>query len=151
MGHHVFVNEPSVLVIEDGDLELVRHFLIQGAMDLGLDEAAKAIERWEWIGPGVWINVETDVLVDRPVIFKAAVNAIDKLGATIDTVYLKTRLRRFGTEWLGSQEVRLIVQDINRLRQHVSAGGAEASDDWIRDNPRTPAKPRTKWWQFWRG
>ena len=80
MGHHVFVTEPSVLVIEDSALELVRHFLILGAMNLGLDEAAKALERWEWIGPGVWINVETQVLVAHPTIFEAAVHAIDNLG-----------------------------------------------------------------------
>lgn len=144
MGHHLFVNEASVLAIKDGDLELVRHFLIQGAMDLGLDEAAKAIEGWEWIGPGVWINVETRVLVDRPAIFEAAVHVIDRFKTTIDVAYLNTKLRRFGTEWLGPQEVRLVVQDINRLRQHVSAGGAEASDDWIRNNLQKLDKPRTK-------
>jgi len=128
MGHHIFVNEPSVLVIEDGDLELARHFLILGAMDLGLDEAGKAIERWEWNGPGVWINVETRVLVDHPAIFEAAVQAIDRLGTTIDVAYLKTKLRRFGTIWLRPQEVRLVVQNINRLRQHVSVGGAESPE-----------------------
>ena len=144
MGHHVFVTEPSVLVIEDSALELVRHFLILGAMNLGLDEAAKALERWEWIGPGVWINVETQVLVAHPTIFEAAVHAIDRLGTTIDIAYLNTKLRRFGNEWLGPQEAHLVVHDINRLGRHVSVGGAEASDDWIRNNLQKLAKPQTK-------
>jgi hypothetical protein len=128
MGHHIFANELSVLVIEESDQELVRHCLILGAMDVGLDEAAKAIERWERIGPGVWINVETQAFVDYPAIFEAAVQAIDRLGTTIDVAYLKTKLRRFGTIWLRPQEARLVVQNINRLRQHVSVGGAESPE-----------------------
>jgi hypothetical protein len=128
MGHHLFVNGSSVLPIRDGDLELVRHFLILGAKDLGLDEAAKAIERWEWIGPGVWINVETQALVDHPAIFEAAVRAVERFGDTIDIAYLNSVLRRFGTEWLGAQKVLLIVEDIDRLRKHVQEGGAESTD-----------------------
>ena len=64
-------------MIEDGARRALRHFLILGAMNLGLDEAAKALERWEWIGPGVWINVETQVLVAHPTIFEAAVHTIE--------------------------------------------------------------------------
>ena len=109
-------------------LELVRHFLIQGAKDLGLEEAAKAIERWEWIGPGVWINIETQALVDHPAIFDAAVRAVERFGETIDIAYLNSNLRRFGSDWGKAQEVLLVVDDINGLRKHVHDGGAESTD-----------------------
>ena len=128
MGHHLFVNGSSVLPIRDGHLELVRHFLILGARDLGLDEAAKAIERWEWIGPGVWINIQTQALVDHPDIFDAAVRAVARFGETIDIAYLNSKLRRSGTEWIGPQKVLLIVDDIEGLKKHVHDGGAESTD-----------------------
>jgi hypothetical protein len=52
--------------MQDGDLELVRHFLIVGAKDMRLVELAQAIARWEWQGPGVWVHVEPRALESHP-------------------------------------------------------------------------------------
>ena len=110
--------------MRDGDLELVRHFLIVGAKDLGLAELAQAIERWEWQGPGVWTDVEPTALEDHPDVFNAAVRAVESLGDTIDVAYLKVELRRFGLEWQMPQKVHLVVDELNRLRDHVLLRGA---------------------------
>jgi hypothetical protein len=124
MGHHLFMIGRSVLPMRDSDLELVRHFLILGAKDMGLVDLAQAIERWEWQGPGVWVHVEPTDLQRYPVVFDAAVRAVENLGDTIDVAYLNAELKRFGTEWLVPQEARLVVDEINGLRKQVLLGGA---------------------------
>src|SRR6187431_44357 len=110
--------------MRDGDLELVRHFLILGAKDMRLDELAQAIERWEWQGPGVWVHVDPTILEINPGVFDAAVRAVEKLGDTIDVAYLNTELKRFGTEWRVPQKAHLVVDGLNGLRKHVLLGGA---------------------------
>lgn len=110
--------------MRDGDLELVRHFLILGAKAMRLVELAHAIERWEWHGPGVWVHVEPTALAGHPGVFDAAVRAVEKLGDTIDAAYLNSELKRFGTEWRVPQKVHLVVDQLNDLRKHVLPGGA---------------------------
>jgi hypothetical protein len=124
MGHHLFTNGSSVLPMKDGDVELVRHFLILGARALGLHELAKNVKRWDWQGPGVWINVEEKRLADHPAVFEAAVRAVEKLGDTVDVGYLNTELQHFGMEWQVPQKVSRIVFELNGLKKHILEGGA---------------------------
>jgi hypothetical protein len=124
LGHHLFTIGSSVLPMRDGDLELVRHFLILGAKDMRLVELAQAIERWEWQGPGVWLHVEPTALEGHPAVFNAAVRAVERLGDTIDVTYLNTELRRFGTDWRVPQKVHHVVDELNGLGRHVLLGGA---------------------------
>jgi len=111
--------------MRDGRLELVRHFLILGAKNMGLVELAKAIERWECQGVGVWVGVEEQVLEHHPGVFDAAVRAVERFGDTVDAAYLNTVLRRRGTKFLMAQKVRLIVDELNALRDFVVGVGAQ--------------------------
>ncbi len=110
--------------MRDGDVELVRHFLILGATDLGLRELAQSIGRWEWQGPGVWIGVEPEVLAEHPAVFEAAIRAVERLGDTVDVRYLKAELQQFGMDWQVSQKVSRIIDELNGLKKHVLSGGA---------------------------
>ncbi len=124
MGHHLFTNGSSVLAMRDGDVELVRHFLILGAMDLGLRALAQSIRQWEWQGPGVWIGVEPEVLAEHPALFEAAIRAVERLGDAVDVRYLRAELQRFGMEWQVPQKVSRIIEELNGLKKHVLSGGA---------------------------
>ena len=124
MGHHLFKIGTSVFPMHDGDVELVRHFLIVGAKDVGLPELALSVDRWEWQGPGVWIHIDMAPLARHPIVFDAAVRSVERLGDVVDVPYLNTQLRRFGMEWRVAQKVSRIVERLRGLRAHVQRGGA---------------------------
>ena len=109
--------------MRDGDMELVRHFLALGAKEIGARELAESIDRWEWQGPGVWIHVDPAALARHPDVFDAAVRSAKRLGDTVDVPYLKTELKRFGTEWQVPQQVARIVDELDHLRRHLVEGG----------------------------
>jgi hypothetical protein len=110
--------------MQDGDVELVRHFLILGAKDVGLLELAQTIERWEVLGPGVWVDVEPEVLAAHPTVFDAAVRTLEQFGDTVDIRYLNTELQRFCTAWHAPQKVARISAELNRLKQLILQGSS---------------------------
>jgi hypothetical protein len=104
-------------------MELVRHFLVLGAKQIGPRELAESIERWEWQGPGVWIHVDPDMLTRHPAVFDAAARAAQTLGDTVNVPYLNAELKRLGTEWHVPQQVAWIVDELDRLRRHLVEAG----------------------------
>jgi hypothetical protein len=61
----------------DWDVALVRHFLIEGASLVGDQSAGKAIEAWEYHGPGVWVGIDESALVDCSPIYSAGVEVVE--------------------------------------------------------------------------
>ena len=122
MGHHLFTDGNGVLAINDGSLELVRHFLIEGAKDLGLSDVREAVQLWNWQGPGVWTNIETSLLARHPAVFESAVRAVRAHGQQVEIEYLQSIVPSVEIRWQHAQAVEAIVKDLNRLRAYVVGG-----------------------------
>jgi hypothetical protein len=120
MGHHLFIHNDRNLPMGDWDVALVRHFLIEGARQLGDESVAKAIAEWEYQGPGVWIGIEETVLVGGGPIFTAGVEAAEKLGGKISLDYLNENVKLPGERWLKEQAASDVVERIRGLEEHLN-------------------------------
>ena len=122
MGHHLFTEGYGVLAIKDGSLELMRHFLIEGAKDAGLADVREAVQLWKWQGPGVWTNIETSLLARHPAVFESAIRAVRAHGQQVEIEYLRSLVPNVEIQWQYPQAVDAIVRDLNGLRAYVVAG-----------------------------
>ena len=109
--------------MQDVPLELVRHFLIEGAEALGAAEVRESVERWKWEGPGVWTGVETAILARNPAVFEAAVRAVRAHGRQVELDYLRSLAPNVEVRWQRPQSVEAVVEDLDGLRAHLLAGG----------------------------
>lgn len=75
--------------MHDADVALVRHFLLVGADRAGSEAARSAVSAWEWLGPGVWLNVDESALLSEGRAFEAAEAALSELGPVISSEYLR--------------------------------------------------------------
>src|SRR5947208_1409694 len=103
MGHHLFIHNNKTLPIADWDVALVRHFLIEGASQLGERAIASAIAGWAYQGPGVWVGVDETVLVGRRAIFAAGIEVVEKLGEQVSLDYLHDNVKLPGGQWWKAQ------------------------------------------------
>lgn len=90
MGHHIFEFHDRALRMHDIDVALVNHFLVLGAQRLGNEELSSSLRRWEWCGPGVWLNAEERILAfARAEVFAAAKSALAALGPVVSGQYIR--------------------------------------------------------------
>ena len=119
MGHHLFMHDGKSLPMRDGDVALVRHFLIEGARRHGDQPVASAIIGWEYQGPGVWIGVDETALADRGQVFAAGIEVVEKLGDHIPLDYLHGNVKLPGGGWLKAQPTSDVVARIRELEEHL--------------------------------
>ena len=60
MGHEIVVFRDRHLVVHDGDLWGIRHFLVAEAIASAQPEIATFVSNWNWIGPGVYLGIDLD-------------------------------------------------------------------------------------------
>lgn len=129
MGHHIFEWGPRTLVMHDGDMELVRHFLCTAANDLGLNEVSVAIAGWEWLGPGVWINIDERVLVGRLEMFDLALARIRSFGDEIPLEYLRSVRVGEGCSFLRPRPTADLLKTVASLSAFVETPEATRGPD----------------------
>ena len=105
--------------MRDGDVALVRHFLIEGATRLGDRPLADAITGWQYQGPGVWMGVDPTVLVGRGAVFSAGIEVAERLGEEISVDYLNGRAQLPGGRWLKRLPTSDVVALIRGLEDHL--------------------------------
>ncbi len=121
MGHHLLLHNDQVLAIRDWELGLLRHVLIEGAGILDNGELQAAIQAWEHVGPGVWLNVNEDVLVDNPDVFDAAERFVSGFSGTISVDYLNESMGVTTGEWLQPQSTERVKRRIEDVRSFFKA------------------------------
>jgi hypothetical protein len=119
MGHHLFIHDGKSLPMGDGDVALVRHFLIEGASGVGDQSVASAIADWEYQGPGVWVGVDETALIDCGPVFVAAIEVVEGLGKHISLDYLHEKVTLPGGRWLKAQPTADVVARIRGLEEHL--------------------------------
>src|SRR5215471_19871486 len=100
MGHHLFIHDEKSLPMRDLDVALVRHFLVEGASQVGDQSLGSALSGWEYQGPGVWIGIDETVLVGQRAVFAAGINVAEKIGDEIPVDYLNKNAELPGGQWL---------------------------------------------------
>jgi hypothetical protein len=124
MWHHLFIlNRKSLpirksLAMRDSDVALVRHFLIEGASNLGEESLANAIAEWAYQGPGVWVGVDETVLVGHRPVFAAGIKIAEALSEQIPLDYLNNNARLPGGRWLGERATSEVVALIRSLEEY---------------------------------
>ena len=119
MGHHLFIHDRKSLPMRDGDVALVRHFLIEGATRLGDKPLADAITGWQYQGPGVWVGIDEATLAGRRAVFSAGIEAAEKLGEEISVDYLNGRVHMPRVRWLKDLPSSDVVGLIRGLEDHL--------------------------------
>jgi hypothetical protein len=120
MGHHVFEFHDRALRMHDVDVALVRHFLELGAVRLGNEILVRGLRKWEWPGPGVWLNVEENELAAHPEVFATAESVLEEFGKVVSAQYVKENVQDLSGERGHSAE--LIRDEIRKLRALIQAG-----------------------------
>jgi hypothetical protein len=133
MGHHLFSHQGKGLPMHDSDVALTKHFLMEGARNLGNERLLNAIAKWRWAGPGVWIDVDETMLADHPAVFAEGIKVIQMFGEQISIAYLnenvdlpdarwskeQAKLLRTQGEWLKAQETSRVVALVRGLEQFL--------------------------------
>ena len=105
--------------MRDGDVALVRHFLIEAAHQLGDEPLARAIRGWQYQGPGVWVGIDAAVLAGHGAVFAGGVEAAKKLGDEISVDYLNREVQLPGGRWLKPQSTSDVGAFIRGLEEHL--------------------------------
>jgi hypothetical protein len=119
MGHHLFILDGKSLSMGDWDVALVRHFLIKGAIGVGIQSVASAIADWEYQGPGVWVGVDETILIDCGPVFVMAIELVEGFGEHIPLDYLHEQVKLPGGRWLKAQPTGHVVARIRSLKEHL--------------------------------
>jgi len=120
MARHIFELNGRVLQIHDSDVALLKHFLELGAERAGKSTVLEALRRWEWPGPGVWVNVEESILTSQQEVFCEAEKAIADMGGSIPGEYVRKNVS--GLEGAMDRRVSALLSELHKLRAHVGAG-----------------------------
>jgi hypothetical protein len=117
MPRHIFTFEGRTLRMQDAEVALVNHFLALGAQQLGNESVAASLRRWQWVGPGQWLNVAMETLTAPDELFVAAEQGLAKLGAMVSASYVQQHLPDFanGQDW----DARVILDDLRKLQTHL--------------------------------
>ena len=117
MGHQIFIHKDRILRIGDWDVALVRHFLIEGARQLGHGAIATAITEWEYLGPGVWSGIDEATLSDCRSVFTAGIEAVTELGEYVSLDYLSQNVKLPGGRWMMEQSASSVAANIRSLEE----------------------------------
>lgn len=91
------------MAVDDLDVWLMRHFLVEAASKLRQSELESELARWDWQGPGVWAAVEESALAGRSNLFEEAAGIVKGFGEEIPVEYLNDRLKLEGVKWEAAQ------------------------------------------------
>jgi hypothetical protein len=119
MGHHLFIHDQRSLPMRDGDVALVRHFLIEAARQLGDEPLASAINGWQYQGPGVWVGIDETLLAGLTAVFPKGIEAAESLGDQIAVDYLNREVQLPGGRWLKPQATSDVAALIRALEDHL--------------------------------
>lgn len=133
MGHEIIVYEGRHVILNDMDLWTLRHFLLAEAEDRGLDELAAVLRSWEWIGPGVILNIDCleSFLVqaeghrrDFLQLLEGTAARIQAFGNEIPLGYLQTHINTKMYCYTSGAPVSVWVAMIARLHNLVSGSAS---------------------------
>ncbi len=145
MGHDFIEYEGRFEHFNDMGIWVLRHFLIEEARSMYLsDQDDKAIqdlcqyfERWDWLGPGVWLGLNLSEFVSgqekrrallEDVLDRAA-RRIEGFGEAIPLEYLKSHVDTPVAYHTGAEPTDRLVQQIKRISRMLLVGdqrGGEA-------------------------
>lgn len=129
MGHHIFVLGKKSLVMNDASVELLRHFLVQAAIELKADTVREVVQRWERWGSGVWGHIKEEDLIGKPDLFNQAIACVNRFEPEIPVDYLNRAIDGGGT-WGKAVSCSDLTAQLKKL------------EDLLAQRP----KP---WWRFW--
>jgi len=119
MGHHLLKIQDRVRAVQDLDLALVRSVLLRGADALDLPEVKREIESWTWVGPGVWVNMDPNVLTKYPRLFDAAAEFVQGFGEEIPVSFLSTIRTSPGAHFNVPQKTKAVIDELTELKQFI--------------------------------
>lgn len=120
MGHHLFIQNDKGLPVGDFDVALVKHFLAEGANQMGNHSVMRAIAAWEYQGPGVWVGIEEAALAGQGPVFEAGMEAARALGEWVSLDYLHENVKLPGGQWLKEQPTADVIAVIRNVKEHLT-------------------------------
>ena len=114
MTHHLFVKEGSTTAVDDGDLLILQHFIIQALNTAKRLEDARLISLWRYGGPGVW-NIDSSVIEKDPGVLLLARSELEQFGGFISGEYLHKNIGSDIVKWNNKNSTVRIESAIDNL------------------------------------
>jgi hypothetical protein len=138
MGHDYIEYEGRFEQFHDMDIWVLRHFFIEEARSMGLlyqadKEAVQDLyqyfERWDWLGPGVWLGLNLSEFVsgqeNRKALLVEVLNRasrrVETFGDAIPLEYLKRHAHTPMAYHTAPQPTDFPVEGISRIRNMLLA------------------------------
>jgi len=104
--------------MHDTDVALIRHFLAQAASELNLKVIQDSILRWSEMGPGVWFDIDLNILIGQANVFDQAKVCVNRLEPVISVDYLNSKI---SDGWQKGIPCSHIVERLRELAILVAA------------------------------
>jgi hypothetical protein len=120
MAHYIFELNGHTLRLHDVDIALLKHFIEVGAKRTSNRTIIDSLGRWEWAGPGIWLNVDELVLRSNAGVLSAAEAEIVSLGEQVSVEYIGANVPCL-TEPSGRSAAALLCE-LHKLKVFLESG-----------------------------
>ena len=122
MGHHIFTRGAHSHQVHDIDLVLLKHFLTVGARLNGRSRLVEDLEKWQWIGPGVWMaDGEGEILESEDAVFEQAERVVAAFGTAIPEEYIKQSIPDLRGIRISQTDTARLIGELQRLRAYAQS------------------------------